>query len=436
MKKVLLGTMAVLTLAACSKDEVIQHNPNDEITFTAVTNKAVSRAADGFCNSSMPGDFQVWAEVDGKNYFAQERYLRSGSTSTYTIDGAMRYWPESTTQKINFYAACNKGVKEITEEGGGTSIVAAESDVAINGWTSETTATPATKVIEGYTIENDVAKQKDLLYAVVKGATRGTASSGQIAINFRHALSQIEFMAQNKNKNIYVEISQVKVCNVNGKGDFTFPSTTDGNIKDKHDFSGTYPDATTVGKWSNWSSPASYETTALIGKKLSEREYDGDALKTPSTAAAASSLTTADDEGKEYSSNTMYLLPQTITPWNPATAGKPDNGTGAYFLVKAKIWNVAAGDGTRAATGDVVLWDNKKGANEQFIAIPIPSITWEPGKRYVYTFIFTPDGNGGYNPEPTDPGTPEPVLVPIKLSVTVDDFVDGGTVPGIEMKKP
>ena len=44
MKKVLLGTLAVLTLTACSKDEVIQQNPNDEITFSVVTNKAVSRA--------------------------------------------------------------------------------------------------------------------------------------------------------------------------------------------------------------------------------------------------------------------------------------------------------------------------------------------------------------------------------------------------------
>ena len=141
----------------------------------------------------------------------------------------------------------------------------------------------------------------------------------------------------------------------------------------------------------------------------------------------------------------MYLLPQTIEAWDPSSVNVPTEGKGSYFLVKAKIWNVAAGDGTRAASGDVVLWDNQKkvpgeGGSEstvdQFIAIPIPTITWKPGKRYVYTFIFTPDGNGGYNPDPTNPSTPEPVLVPIKLSVTVDDFVDGGTVPGIEMKKP
>ena len=61
MKKVLLGTLAVLTLAACSKDEVVQQNPNDAIGFTATTGKAVSRAADGFCNADLPTDFFVWA---------------------------------------------------------------------------------------------------------------------------------------------------------------------------------------------------------------------------------------------------------------------------------------------------------------------------------------------------------------------------------------
>ena len=59
MKKVLLGTLAVLTLAACSKDEVVQQNPNDAITFSATTGKAISRAADGYCNKVKPKDFQV-----------------------------------------------------------------------------------------------------------------------------------------------------------------------------------------------------------------------------------------------------------------------------------------------------------------------------------------------------------------------------------------
>ena len=64
----------MLTLAACSKDEVVQQNPNDAISFDVVTNKAVSRAADGYCNNKKPDDFDVWAKVGTTNYFGKTNY--------------------------------------------------------------------------------------------------------------------------------------------------------------------------------------------------------------------------------------------------------------------------------------------------------------------------------------------------------------------------
>ncbi|MGN0205655.1 MAG: fimbrillin family protein, partial [Muribaculaceae bacterium] len=343
MKKVLLGTLAVLTLAACSKDEVVQQNPNDAISFTATTNKAISRAADGYCNNELPTDFQVWAEVDNKNYFAQERYVRDGETSVYTISGAVRYWPESTTQKINFFAACNKGK--------GT-----QSEISIKDWTSATTATPTDKIIEGYTIETTVADQKDLIYAVLANATRPSGPEGKKDINFRHALSQIEFAAVNQNPKIYVEITQVQVVRVNNKGDFKFPTaSTDVNV-DKHDFSGTYPSV--VGSWSGQTGSATYKTTEFSAVKLSQIGYDESTSTYSGTQATASSLTIDDPTSPkhEYNDNTMYLLPQGVTAWDPSDNAKPAEGTGAYFLVKTKIWNVAAGDGHRAAADEIVLW--------------------------------------------------------------------------------
>lgn len=405
MKKVLLGTLAVLTLAACSKDEVIQQNPNDEISFSVVTNKAVSRAADGYCNSSLPENFKVWArhKADGASvytsYFANEQYDKPATGTTYTQnDGTKRYWPESG--KLDFFALVN-------------------STGTVN-WN----ATNASGVLSvtGFQVEGDPANQKDFLYAVALDEVTKASTT----LNFRHALSQIEFMAKNENKKIYVEISQVQVCNVNSKGDFTLPTVdTDPNVP-KHDFTGTYP-SSSVGTWANWSDlEGSYKTAEFGPVKLSEREYEGDALKAPSTQAPASSLTTENDASKEYSINTMYLLPQqfelvdgTDDPnLTNVWSGSGIPSSGAYFLVKTKIWNVAAGDGTRATATDVVLWG---GASGKDIAVPMPKDTnWEPGKRYVYTFTFTTAGNGGTNP---DDG--EPVLIPIKLNVTIDDFVDG-----------
>lgn len=411
MKKVLLGTLAVLTLAACSKDEVIQQNPNDEITFSVVTNKAVSRAADGYCNKSLPGSMLVSAlyTADGSNwktYFTNEIYNHGTGTSYAIPTGSgLRYWPDlgaaDDNVKMKFFAMVN----------------ATPSWVGTTGMTAN------------FKVESTVSAQKDVLYAVqeVKEKPAGGAQS----INFRHALSQIEFEAQNQNKNIYVEITGVKVMNVWDTGTFSFSVSTDGNIEN-HDLTST-ADPTT-GTWSSLKNSTSSETEAaekysvsFDAVKLSQKGYIEASDSYTATQADASSLTTKDATG-EWNSNTMYLLPQEIQSWVPTTNAKPAAGKGSYFLVKAKIWNVPAGDGKRAdtsASGDVVLWDNtKSGGEEQFIAIPIPTITWKPGKRYVYTFIFTPDGNGGYNPDPSG-SDPEPVLTPITLSVTVDDFVKG-----------
>ena len=98
--------------------------------------------------------------------------------------------------------------------------------------------------------------------------------------------------------------------------------------------------------------------------------------------------------------------------------GKATDSNAAYFQINAKIWNVAATTdatpGTFSPTTDLVLYNGD-------IAVKMPDNTvWEQGKRYVYTFKFTKTGNGGSNPT-----TGDPVLTPITLEVTVDDFVDG-----------
>ena len=107
----------------------------------------------------------------------------------------------------------------------------------------------------------------------------------------------------------------------------------------------------------------------------------------------------------------MYLIPQAVANiWNGTDAPA---STDAYFLLTAKIYNVA---------GTEVVKDKDVVLHEGPIAVPIPaSTTWEDGLRYVYTFNFTTYGTGG-----VDPGTGDPVLAPITLSVTVDDFVDAG----------
>lgn len=381
----------MLTLAACSKDEVVQQNPNDAISFSIVTNKAVSRAHDGYCNEAKPGDFDVWAKVGATNYFAKTNYSLQDGTWKIT-DSNVRYWPDG---EVDFFAAKNYS--------GATSVAPA--------WNA-TVASPASPLtITGYQVEAEPGNQKDFIYAVNMGAKKSVNPTAPL--NFRHALSQIEFMAKNENQNIYVTVQGVKVYNVKNTGNFEFPIlSTDGKVGEHNE--GTYNDNFTgrnQGTWSSQSGSATYTIKTKAADDVADAE-----VALLGNAAEASSLTVSDPTGKEYNSQTLYVMPQDVTAW--AGSGKPGDSSDAYFVLDCKIWNVAAGNGTAATAEDVQLWDGSKE-----IAVCIPASTeWEQGKRYVYTFRFTKDGNGGTDPEGN------PVFTPITLSVTVDDFVKGADV--------
>lgn len=290
MKKVLLGTLAVLTLAACSKDEVVQQNPNDAITFEIAANNAVSRAADGYCNAVKPGDFDVWAKVGEKNYFAQTNYSLQSGTWKIT-DSNVRYWPD---EEVDFFAAKN--------------YIGATTDPATSiTWAFNNTA-PLT--INNFQVEHDPANQKDFIYAVTYSATK---SASPAPLNFRHGLCEVVFKAQNLNKNIYVEVTGVKVMNVQNNGTFKFPtSTTSGNLVDEDNPQNT-PFTGTQGTWTTV--PASLDSYTVT--------FDAVPVSQVATSAAAASLTYNFDadlvDGKQprYSKNALYLMEQQSTAlWN------------------------------------------------------------------------------------------------------------------------
>ena len=121
--------------------------------------------------------------------------------------------------------------------------------------------------------------------------------------------------------------------------------------------------------------------------------------------------------------NAMLLMPQTMDDaWAPK-ATTPSDDDGSYLELNCEIYNIA---GTAyVQSTDVKLYNGK-------IRIPLTG-EWKQGIKYVYTFVFTKDGDGGYGPEGDD------VLVPIEYEVTVDDFtnekntdvnVDQGTTAG------
>ena len=386
MKKCFFGAIAVLALASCSNEKVVELSQDQEIKFTVEAGKATSRAVDGYCNNAKPGEFTVWANVpDGsgvKPYFSGENFVQDGEI--WKNNGESRYWPYSG---VNFFA-----VKNHTE---GTT------------WKSGN----STITIPDFTVADAAGSQVDLIYAVANVATK--PESGQTAINFRHALSQIEFQARNDNSKLYVEISGVSVCKINNKGTFELPTSATSDKVGEHN-GGAYTDDVTAKVHGTWTL-ATPSSKTIYSVTTKNDDDNADDVKEVAGNSTVVDLTVTDPTGKEYNSQSLYLLPQTTTAWAPASAPKPADQDGSYFLVKCKIFNVAGN--AYDSTSDVRIWP----ATDTYADVAIPfAAAWEQGKRYVYTFVFTDNGNGGFNPEDG-----KDVLVPIKLTVTVDDFVKG-----------
>ncbi|MGN1226448.1 MAG: fimbrillin family protein, partial [Candidatus Cryptobacteroides sp.] len=390
-KHLILGALAVLALAACSKNEVIEINRGNEISLSAVTGKNLTKAADGYCNSSKPNDFDVWASSDSKLYFAKETYTYDSGSLTYKSASA-RYWPASA---VNFFALKNQ-----------------------NGTVNFSHSTPSLSVT-GYTVESTPETQKDFLYAVNLGQSK-PAGGAAATLNFRHALSQVEFKAKNDNSNIHVVIDSIKVVNVFSKGNFSVSYATTNKYED-HNLGESADTDNRTGRcsWTDQSTVATY--------KIGLKDTDGNLKSVDVKNGGSADLTVTDPTGQEYNVNTLYLLPQDVSAWDGTSTAQASGK--AYFIIKALIYNVSGSEVDK--NNDVVLWgDNSSGSwKTKEIAVQIPaSTTWADGLRYVYTFNFTSYGTGG-----TDPGTGDPVLAPITLTVAVDDFVDAGNTD-VEVK--
>ena len=394
MKKFVLIVPALLALAAvsCTKSEVLETN-SGEIRFNVVANKATK--ADAIYDNSHFDKFTVYASTAEGNVAERTTYI-DGDVINKVSGGwenasGTRFWPETA---LNFYALRN-----------------ADGFV----WN------PAEAHSFDFSVASEVSAQKDLLYAVKLNQTRTTTETGTgdesvvvegapVSLNFRHALSQIVFQAKNTNPNLYVEISGVKLVNVDDKGNYTLPEKdTDAIQVVTGDNAGGSTDPVTDQSRGSWSRGEITNTSYEISFS---QPFELDGAKDAAAVALDGNVPSA-----------MMLIPQKTEAWAPATHPAPDveGQTGSYLMVNCVIWNVA---GESHSDSDLVIWgaksEDKYTAEPAWVAIPA-AFDWKEGFKYIYTFIFNNGGGYDPNPDPDDPD-PQPAIIPIDFEVSVDDF--------------
>ena len=374
-KSFLLGAIAVAALASCSNDDVVDVNKGEGISFRASLDKALTRA--NVTNLQNLQAFNVTAIGNGATYFTNLGVTSTDNGANWTT-ASTYYWPG---YELTFFAYAPQS------SAGAVSI--------------DNTA----KKITGFSPAQSVAEQKDLVVSYNKGDKTNNEGTG-VAMNFKHALSQIEVKAKCSNDKIKIEVIGVKLANAAAKADFTFPEeeTSTGY---------TLPQ----GKWSN-----------LQDKDNHDKAYMIQNASTPVTLnETAQSIMFGDDN--------FMLIPQLLTKWDGTNAT-----TGAYLSVLCRIYSLDGGNETLLYPQPTTS-DDKTG-KYAFAAVGIDT-NWEPGKKYTYTLNFFGDGGGGgkIDPTPTDPTDPdnpnvddEPVEGdeggdsilgnPIKFTVTVDSWTD------------
>lgn len=360
----------LVAMTSCMEDEVVDRNQGNELTFRASIDKALSRSGDAnVTNLAKLKEFRVTATAEGKsNYFTNMKVTKTSENAWSTE--ATYYWP---TYDLGFYAYAPINVEGVSIDN-------------------------ASQKITDFAPNTDVNKQVDLLVAYNTGNRTNNESQG-VALNFKHALSQIDVQAKCSNPNIEIVVKGIRFVNVKKKGSFTYPAqtTTAGN------------NTTLAGCWA-----LGNEVSAGADYKAS---FDQSQVVTLGS----------DVKSINASSNNFMLVPQQLTQWEKTTT------TGAYIAVLCRI---SSKDGDHKT----VLYPESVDDVTKFGSIIVPINTnWEAGKKYTYTLNFCGDGGGAGlvdpTPDATDPSVVtnpkpgseggDPVLgKPIKFTVTVEDWVD------------
>jgi len=372
-KKLFFFAIAALGLAACSNDEVVEMNENNAISFRPIVS-GTTRAADIDAGSGTNGlqtlGFTVFSDVtSGSNYFPETAFTYSASTYT---SATKYYWPSSGT--LDFFAY--------------------QYSQSANNTVTHTALTKAFTV----TPSSTAANQTDLVIACTTAKDKATYGVSGVTLNFRHAESKVTIKLKNSSTTTTITVGDVVLGNVYTTGTYTFTGSTDNAATPTTTTNTDGNNNSYYLKYSDWSSQAT------LGS------YTQAAATTSYTSATAATALT----------NSMILIPQTLTNATTYASGDPDAVfNGAYITVALKIQNTTNSAYIVGGAGSTVtaMW-------------PLPATKWLPGYHYTYTVDLA---GGGYFP--TNQTGTDSALDPIFggaeikfVTVTVDNWTDASAI--------
>ena len=211
MKRFLFAAIAAVMVASCATDEVKEYKRDELNFYTSVENatRTESMTTDAF------SAFNVWGYHDGKAMMSNLAVTKQADRSwSY---GDKYFWP--ATGSVDFYALASTEVGSHTL----TNNISAtapkftfEGKLATTGAPSDYSMPTAGCILP--------ATIPDMLYATAIDEVR---QQTDVLMNFRHAVSQVEFTASN-NSTLGLEITfgnYIAIKGVKYKGTYSLPTT-------------------------------------------------------------------------------------------------------------------------------------------------------------------------------------------------------------------
>lgn len=438
MKKALFLTAAVIALASCSSDELVNKSAasNEAPIAFSVEKKNMTRATtEQNLEATGHYNFGVWAYKYGTGLTTQQvmgnylvgysngnglGYDKTNSTTwdasagtlkdhtspwfyenlgntEYTYDGTAGYYTKD--QKAYMSAKENQYLR-YWDLAYTTTNFYAYAPYKASGVTFDETTKKITVDHAAQKAGYDDASLDEFMYA---GASSTNADQKDVTLQFKHLGAQVNLRFYESVRGYKVEIIDVTTS---GTGIQATPATTDGTTYTKANY---YTECGATIDYSTVTNP-----TATVDHNGAATTQDNLIFKIPNSGLTSYNGYNVIPESIDDPTNQTYA--SSPTTYYPVAQG--DSEVGFTFHVSYKL--IAEDNDEEITVNDARVYVPAKSGSE-FIA------AWQPNTKYTYTFKITKNSTGSTDPtypDVDDPKVPaNPTVYPIVFDgATIVDY--------------